>query len=109
VYFVAAVSGNYSIEAYNYWGFAGAYRLTVSNDYGPGGRPIPAGYELRTITCSVDVFDMPGGNPVAGARIIGGQTWYVNPVPEEAPDGSSWTEIYASGTTDGYIPTKCVG
>lgn len=73
------------------------------------GPPIPEGFVLRTITCDVAVFDTPGGQPVGDNRIIGGQTWYVNPTPVTAPDGTSWTEIFVSGTPNGYIPTRCVG
>ncbi|MBX3082667.1 MAG: hypothetical protein KF716_13600 [Anaerolineae bacterium] len=73
------------------------------------GPPIPAGFVLRTITCDVAVFDAPGGQPVGDNRIKGGQTWYVNPKSVKAADGQAWTEIFVSGTPNGYIPTKCVG
>jgi len=93
--------------------FAGA---TSSVDYvcgnGVTGRPIPDGFVLRTITCTVAVFDAPNGNPVAGATIKGGQTWYVNPVSVSVAGSAKfpkWTEIYVSGSTNGYIPTSCVG
>ncbi|MBX3065373.1 MAG: hypothetical protein KF726_20530 [Anaerolineae bacterium] len=70
---------------------------------------ITSGFELRTITCDVAVFDAPGGTPVSnGAKIIAGQTWYVNTKPVKGADGKSWTEIYVSGDTNGYIPTYCV-
>jgi hypothetical protein len=76
------------------------------------GRPIPAGFELRTIICTVAVFDAPNGNPVAGATIKNGQTWYINPESVKVTGNAKyplWTEIYVSGTTNGYIPTACVG
>ncbi|HRE48089.1 MAG TPA: hypothetical protein PLD47_10220 [Aggregatilineales bacterium] len=77
---------------------------------GDGGRSVPKGFQLRTITCDVAVFNEPGGSPVAnGAAIRGGQTWFVNPTPKTAADGSSWTEIFVSGVLNGYIPTACVG
>jgi hypothetical protein len=72
---------------------------------GPG---IPAGFELHTITCDVAVYNMPGGTPVTGSTIRSGQTWFVNPTPVVEGD-TSWTEIFAGGFTNGYIPTECVG
>jgi hypothetical protein len=74
-----------------------------------GGPGIPPGFVLRTITCNVAVFDTPGGSPVGANRIIGGQTWYVNPVSVKASNGDSWTEIFVSGTPNSYIPARCVG
>jgi hypothetical protein len=82
---------------------------TLACQDGFSGPPIPAGFVLRTITCDVAVFDAPGGSPVGANRIRGGQTWYVNPKPASAPDGSSWTEIFVSGYNNVYIPTRCVG
>ena len=70
---------------------------------------IPAGFVLSTITCDVAVFDSPAGTPVAGSVITGGQTWYVNPAPEEGADGEEWSEIFTSGPVNGYIPTICIG
>jgi hypothetical protein len=76
---------------------------------GYAGPPIPSGFVLRTITCDVAVFDLPGGQPVGANRIRGGQTWFVNPVPVKTSAGESWTEIFVSGSPNGYIPTRCVG
>ena len=70
---------------------------------------IPSGFVLSTITCDVAVFDAPAGTPVAGSVITGGQTWYVNPAPEEGADGEEWSEIFTSGPVNGYIPTICIG
>ncbi len=73
------------------------------------GPPIPVGFALRTITCDVSVFDAPAGQAVPGARIKGGQTWYVNLKPIIAKNGVAWTELFAGGIRTGYVPTKCVG
>jgi uncharacterized surface protein with fasciclin (FAS1) repeats len=72
---------------------------------GPG---LPSGFELRFISCDVAVFDTPGGTPVGSNRILAGQTWYVNPTTKDDAAGRSWTEIFVSGTTNGWIPTDCV-
>jgi hypothetical protein len=75
------------------------------------GRAIPTGFVLRTITCDVAVFDSPSGNPVGSNKIINGQTWYINPTPVSVSNNAlypSWTEVFVSGTTNGFIPTKCV-
>jgi hypothetical protein len=72
------------------------------------GPTIPAGFVLHTITCDVPVYNLPGGSPVGDNKITNGQTWFVNPLPVTAADGTSWTEIFVSGYTDGYIPTGCV-
>lgn len=73
------------------------------------GRGVPAGFVLRTIICDVAVFDSPGGTPVGSNRIKNGQTWFVNPTTKTAADGESWTEVFVSGSTNGWIPTRCVG
>jgi hypothetical protein len=74
------------------------------------GPALPSSFELRTITCTVAVFQTPGGIPVpSGEKIIGGQTWYVNPKPVKGSDGKSWTEIFVASDINGYIPTSCVG
>jgi hypothetical protein len=54
------------------------------------------------------VYDAPGGSPVGGDAIKGGQTWYVNPAPKTDAAGKSWTEIFVAGYTNGYVPTSCV-
>lgn len=72
---------------------------------GPG---IPAGFELRTILCNVPVYNMPAGSPVGSDMLRAGQTWYVNPTPVEAADGTSWTEVFVSSYINPYIPTACV-
>jgi hypothetical protein len=72
---------------------------------GPG---IPSNFVLRTITCATSVFNAPGGTPVANAHIIGGQTWYVNPIPVKDQSGKSWTEIFVSGPINGWVWTSCV-
>jgi hypothetical protein len=72
------------------------------------GPPIPSGFVLKTITCDVAVFDAPGGSPVGSNKIVGGQTWYVNPTPKKDAAGKSWTEVFVAGYTNGYVPTSCV-
>jgi hypothetical protein len=69
---------------------------------------IPAGFVLRPIWCDVAVYNTPNGSPVGSARIRANQTWFVNPVPVPGSDGRDWTEIFAGGFTNGYIPTVCV-
>ncbi|MBX3080121.1 MAG: hypothetical protein KF716_00715 [Anaerolineae bacterium] len=82
---------------------------TSCNAGGFAGRPIPSNFVLRTITCNVAVYDSAGGQPVGANAIKAGQTWYVNPTPVKDFSGKQWTEIYVSGTTNGFIPTQCVG
>lgn len=72
---------------------------------GPG---LPSAFVHRRIDCDTPVYNLPGGQPVGNGRIINGQTWFVNPQPVEAPDGSSWTEIFVSSRPNPYIPTACV-
>ena len=89
---------DYAIVAYGYYpcseGFAG--------------RGIPAGFELRTITCDVAVFDKAAGQPVGDNRIKAGQTWYVNPETTTTAGGESWSEVFVSGLVNGWIPSRCV-
>jgi hypothetical protein len=75
----------------------------------PSGPPRPEGFELHWIVCDTAVFDTPGGSPVGSDAVTNGQTWFVNPEPVDAPDGSSWTEIWTGGYQNPYIPTSCVG
>jgi len=63
---------------------------------------------LRTITCGMGVYDALGGKVVPGASIMGGQMWFVNPTPDTGADGQSWTEIFVSGSANGFVPTCCV-
>lgn len=72
---------------------------------GPG---VPTGFVLRTIWCDVAVYNAPAGSPVGSASIRAGQTWFVNATPVAGSDGADWTEIFAGGRTNGYIPTVCV-
>jgi hypothetical protein len=86
------------------------YQAALACGIAPG-RAIPDGFVLRTITCDVAVFDSPSGSPVGDNRILNGQTWYINPTPVTVSNNAlypSWTEIFVSGTTNGFIPTKCV-
>lgn len=73
-----------------------------------GAPGIPAGFVLAVIGCDVPVYNTPAGQPVDGAAITAGQTWYVNPEPVDGDDGRQWTEIYVSSTTNPYIPADCV-
>jgi hypothetical protein len=81
---------------------------TTCGDFfsGPG---IPAGFQLRSVTCNTPVYDQPAGTPVSGTEVTAGQTWYVSPTPVMAANGTSWTEIFTSSSPDGFIPTSCVG
>lgn len=100
----------------NYWDLGAYYEgvptacVPVPEDPidvpGPG---IPAGFELRTILCDVPVYNLPAGSPVGSDMLRAGQTWYVNPTPVEAADGTSWTEVFVSSYINPYIPTACVG
>lgn len=73
------------------------------------GRGVPAGFELRWLSCSSAVFDAPGGTALStGEAVWAGQSWFVNPKSVKDASGKSWTEIFASGTINGYIPTSCV-
>lgn len=88
------------------WYESGAVSCVPAPGPGPG---IPSGFVLRTITCDVPVYATPAGMPVAGgAAIRAGQTWFVNPTPINGADGRQWTEIFAAGFINGYIPTACV-
>ncbi len=77
-------------------------------EYPYQGAPIPAGFQLHTITCDTPVYDSPAGSPVGENRIRAGQTWYVNPTAKTADDGSSWTEVFVAGYKNGYVPSSCV-
>jgi hypothetical protein len=79
--------------------------LDCSSYCGPG---IPNGFVLKSITCTTAVFDSAGGNPVSGATVTQGQTWYVNPTPVKDGKGKSWTEIFVSGVPNGFIWSSCV-
>jgi len=68
---------------------------------GPG---IPAGFVLRTMTCTTPIYNTPKGKPVADYQVTSGQTWYVNPTPVDG-----WVEGFFGGYTNGWIPQACVG
>lgn len=72
------------------------------------GPNIPTGFVQRTITCTVTVRDLPGGNEVAGAVILAGQRWYVSKTSTADKSGKAWTAIFVSGYEIPYIPTACV-
>jgi len=72
---------------------------------GPG---IPSGFVLHTITCTVAVFTTAGGTPLSNATILAGQTWFVSPTSVKDGQGKLWTQIFAGGPIDGFIPTSCV-
>ncbi len=75
------------------------------NPEGPG---VPSGYVLRGIVCDTPVYNSPGGSPVGDGRVLAGQTFYVDPTPVTALDGTSWTRIFVSSRINPYIPTACV-
>ncbi len=82
---------------------------TTCKDPVPG-PPIPAGFVLRTIVCTVSVYENADLNrPVGSNRLKAGQTWYVNPVTMTGTNGESWSEVFVAGVLNGYIPTRCVG
>jgi len=90
--------------------FGGSNVVVSIADTQVGGRGIPSGFVLKTITCDTAVYDAPAGRPLAtGEALKAGQTWFVNPSPIKGADGKSWTEFFPSGNTDAYIPTACVG
>jgi hypothetical protein len=68
----------------------------------------PDDFVLRTITCDTPVYNSAGGTPVAGAKITAGQTWFVSPEQINV-GGTWWTEVFAGGWIDGFIPSACVG
>ncbi len=70
---------------------------------------LPSDYVLRTMLCTVPVYNVPAGNPVGDGRVLAGQTFFVSPTPVDAPDGTSWTRIFVSSYINPYIPTQCVG
>jgi hypothetical protein len=72
------------------------------------GPPIPAGYQLRTITCDTAVYDAPGGRPVGSNTVKAGQTFFINPTPTLDASGKSWTQVFVSSSSHPYIPTSCV-
>jgi hypothetical protein len=71
--------------------------------------PIPAGFVLHWLTCNTPVYNTPAGSQVGQSAVTTGQTWYINPKPVSAGDGSSWTEIFVAGLLNGYVPTSCIG
>ncbi|HRE49046.1 MAG TPA: hypothetical protein PLD47_15060 [Aggregatilineales bacterium] len=74
------------------------------------GRSPDASFELRYITCTTGLYDMPAGKQLeTGEFVKEGQTWFVNPTPVKGADGRSWTEIFVSGARNAYLPTACVG
>jgi len=93
----------------NYWDsyeYFYSYEPCVKQVFtGPG---IPADYVLRTIICETPVYDTPAGRPVGNAAVHVAQTFFVNPVPETAADGTSWTRIFVSSSPNPYIPTSCI-
>lgn len=104
-----APSGSVDLGEPGYWDdgdYYDSYHRCVPNVPGPSA---PSSFVLHTIICDTALFGQPGGSPVADAKITAGQTWYVNPTPKTAADGSSWTEIFVGGYTNAYIPTACVG
>jgi hypothetical protein len=72
------------------------------------GPSIPSGFVLHTITCDTALYAEPAGALIADAKITAGQTWYVNPTPKKAADGSNWSEIFVGSYNDAFIPTGCV-
>jgi len=89
----------------DYFYFTGSCQ-EETGDNAPG---IPNDFVLMTITCDTPVYDTPAGSPVGETLITTGQTWFVNPTPVEGDDGKQWTEIFAGGFINGFIPTSCVG
>ena len=68
----------------------------------------PEEFVLRTIMCDTPVYNSAGGTPVAGSAITAGQTWFVSP-DQVKVGGTLWTEVFAGGWIDGFIPSACVG
>ena len=89
------------------WDFTGECTdLPTAGDGAPG---IPDGFVLSSIICDTPVYNTQSGQPVGDTMITAGQTWYVNPTPVNGDDGKQWTEIFAGGFINGFIPTACVG
>jgi len=88
---------------------AGAAPVVSIASTEPSGPTVPSSFVLRTITCTVPVYDSPAGRPVGDNAVTAGQTWFVSPSPVKGSDGKSWTEIFVGGFVDGFIPTACVG
>ncbi|HVO43401.1 MAG TPA: hypothetical protein VMT34_12290 [Aggregatilineales bacterium] len=80
----------------------------------PGATPtysnpgVPPAFVLRTIVCNVGVYETPNRNPVAGATIYAGQTWFVSPIEVPDENGNLWQAIYVGGQPYGYVPTSCI-
>jgi hypothetical protein len=83
-----------------------ATSTSTNNVPGPA---IPDGFVLRTIKCTVAIYNTPAGTPVGTNKVLAGQTWYINPKPIRGKNGKRWTELFTGGWTNGYIPTSCVG
>ncbi len=70
---------------------------------------IPDGFVLRTIVCTVGVYDEPAEDLIPGEKLLQGQTWYIYPFPVKGSDGKAWTEVFIAGDITVFIPTSCVG
>jgi hypothetical protein len=114
-----SADGLQSVKVFCYHAASGAaycddYSLTVQTTPPPGGsvQPsapgIPDGFVLRSILCDVPVYNLAGGQPVGDDHITAGQTWYVNPTPVAAVDGTPWIEIFVGSRPNPYIPAHCV-
>jgi hypothetical protein len=66
-------------------------------------------YNGRVITCDVQAHSKPGNDPIPGAVIRSGSTWWVINTPVKGSDGQDWNEIFLGGTQNGFIPADCLG
>jgi hypothetical protein len=110
--FTVPTAGTYQVQVDGFGSSTGPYTLTVTvlSTLQYAGPPIPAGFVQRALACTTPVFNGPNGQAVAGATVQAGQSWYVNPTPTDADvNGRRWTEIFVSGTQNGYVPAECIG
>jgi hypothetical protein len=72
------------------------------------GPPLPAGFVLKTMTCTVAAAQSPGGDVVPGIKpLIPGATWFMSPTPVKDANGKLWTEVFVGSWNDVYIPAEC--
>ncbi len=72
------------------------------------GPPIPAGFVMKTVTCTVPAVQSPGGDVVPGINaLVPGAHWYMSPTPVKDAKGKLWTEVFLAGWNNAFIPAEC--
>jgi hypothetical protein len=72
------------------------------------GPSVPSGFVQKKVVCDVTVYWQADLASPTSAKLLKGQTWYVNPKTVTGKDKKPWYEVYVASYNTGFVPAACM-